>query len=259
MQTAQPENKTDRIKSGVVINLGANGLTRKVKGERKPRKRPILQATPSIEEEHARRVEEAKNFEESKKASKAKKAAESDRIEGVKTRKRNRQKLDAAITVMEDGGRRRTVKRLMTTCDKMLQLKTIPPHLRSAVGGFAILVADGMAVATKDGDDSTNRLTVSYDPVGGTPGFQSKTLSDRQLEGLTAMRRMKARIPDDLMPTFLQIVSEETGAISGRGDTLTIIGERHGFKYRQASSAGSMQVVCIAAMISHFLKERGGE
>lgn len=185
----------------------------------------------------------------------AKKADETKRVKSVKSAKDEEGKRRIAVTVMEEGGKKRTVKRLMTTADKMMQNKLLPKVLKSAIDGFALLVADGYGVATTDGQDSTSRLTCSYEPMSGS-GYGSKTLSDTMLNGLSAYKSMRSRVPAGMLQTFDQIVGEETGNLKTPRRTLAQIGEDAGYTHKQASSAGGMQVICVAELIAHYMKER---
>lgn len=159
------------------------------------------------------------------------------------------------VIVMETEGKRRTVRKVKTTCDKMLAEGKLPKHLKTAVDVFSLLCAASTGAATIDHDDSTNRMTASYDVTGGS-AFGSKTLSDRQLLGMQAVREMKRRIPSELMPIFMMIMGEEVG-LSDTRKSLSLIGEELGYKHKQASSAAAMAVYSVAAIISHYMKERG--
>jgi hypothetical protein len=159
------------------------------------------------------------------------------------------------VIVMETEGKRRTVRKVKTTCDKMLAEGKLPKHLKTAVDLFAQLCAASTGAAVIDAQDSTNRMTSSYDVMGGG-SFGSKTFSDHQLTGMTAVREMKRRVPTELMPIFMMIMAEEVGLAETR-KSLSQIGEDLGYKHKQASSAAAMAVFSVAAIIGHYLKEQG--
>lgn len=186
----------------------------------------------------------------------SRKADEVIRVAKVKDAKEKDRRRRVVVTVMTDAGKSRTVKKMITTCDKMLAQKQMPKYLKTAVDAYAQLVADAHGAATEDQDDSSNRMTCGYEPMSGG-SFGSKTVSDRQLFGIGAEREMKKRIPMELKQTFDQIVGEETGHLSVIRRVPATIGEEKGFKHRQASSAGAMEVLAVCYLIAHFMRERG--
>lgn len=186
----------------------------------------------------------------------ARKAAEADRVTATRTCREKQLRTRSTLLVVEERGTRRTARKVVTLCDKMLRSGQLPKHLKIAVDVFASLVAAGTGAATDDHDDSTNKLTCGYEPVATLGGFGSKALRDQQLAGLTAVREVRTRIPDELMPIFKVILAEETG-VSETKKSLITIGEEFGYRYKQSAPAGAMAVLAVAAIINLYLRERG--
>lgn len=177
------------------------------------------------------------------------------RVKAVRAEKAKASKKRVTMTTVKDGNSNRSVKKIRTTADKMLTSGSLPKYLKTALDAFSIMVADGWGVATEEGHDSTSRQTCTYEPMTGS-GYASKTLSDRQLDGLAAWRILESRMPEELKPTFCQLIGEETGNLTLARRTQSEIGESRGFKYKQASSAGAMEIICVCMLINHYLKEK---
>jgi hypothetical protein len=194
---------------------------------------------------------------EQAKLRKSRVTAEQKRVDATKAGKAKRAKSGLAVTVTTENGKNRIVKKRRTTTDKMLKTGILQKYLKSSLDCFAVMVGDAIGVATTDGHDATNRLTAAYEAFSAGGGYSSKTLSDRQLDGLTAYRQMESRIPVELHAIFRQIVFEEVGASLAVPMTLTEMGEKAGYTWRQASAAGGMQITCVLMLVHHFLKEKG--
>lgn len=180
---------------------------------------------------------------------------EERRVKEAQAKREKQLRLRTSLTLIEDEGEKRPARKLVTLCDKMVRAGQLPGHLKVAVSAFALLVASGTGAATEEGADSTNRLTAGYAPATSLSGFGSKTPSDRQLAGLTAMREMRARVPDDMMNVFLLVVMQETGQGEGK-KTLSQLGEELGYHHKQAASAGAMAIFAVASLISLYLKDK---
>lgn len=163
----------------------------------------------------------------------------------------------SAKTVIQIGTERRSVTKVVTLVDKVFKAGNLPKELKLAVDAFAMLVADGMGVATMDGDDSTSRLIGTYDGYVSGSGFKAMTPSDRQIDGLTAFRVMRSMVPQELQPVYQQIIHEEVGIRHNKPLGLAEYGEEFGYRYKQSSSAGGMLVFCVATLIAHYLRNRG--
>lgn len=181
---------------------------------------------------------------------------EVERIEEVRTRKSKyeRRRTDYAIVSTEEG--QREVKRVKTTASKLEKDGRLPRELMNYLQVFARVVAEGMGMATADGHDSTNRLIAAYDGFSVIE-YRSKTLSDRQIDGTWMHQEMRKRIPREFIPLFEQVLDEEVAGYSTLGRTLTELGEKLGYKHKQSSASGGTQVYFIAALIAHFLEEKG--
>jgi hypothetical protein len=184
------------------------------------------------------------------------KAEERRSVAAVQHGKAKAEKKRVSTVMIEDGKERRVVKKIATTCDKMLENGTLPKNLKQALDMFAMLLGDGLGASTDGMQDSSNRLTCGYEPMSTGGGFGSKTPSDRQLEGLKAEKLMLVRVPAELMQTYLQIIGEEIGNMKVPRRTLAQIGEDNGFRYKQASSAGAMEVRAVCSLIAHFIRDQ---
>jgi hypothetical protein len=160
-------------------------------------------------------------------------------------------------TVVETEGHRREVKKIKTTVSKLEKDGRITRGLAQYLYLFAQLVAAGTGAATDDRQDSTNRLTGSYEGYTSAGGFQSKTPSDIQLYGLHALQEMKNRIPPELIDIFNQIIDEEVEGHSPIRKTLSEIGDKLGYKHKQASPSGAALVYATVCLIAHFMREKG--
>lgn len=225
---------------------------------------PITPEVPTIEANQAMRralTEEEKRQREAemkirRESARLRKADERRRTASVQHAKAKAEKKRVSTIIIEDGKERRSVKKIITTCDKMAESGTLPKTLKQALDMFAIMVGDGHGAATEAGHDSSNRLTCGYEPMSSGSGFGSKTPSDRQLNGLRAWKSMKARMPAELMQTFLQIVGEEIGDLRVPRRTLAQIGEDNGFAYKMAAGAGAMEVRAVCSLIAHFIRDQ---
>jgi hypothetical protein len=238
----------------VTISFGENGAVK--------RKKPKIEATP--EQKAAAKARKQKHAEtlalmkaESAKLRESRADAEQKRVGDVKAGKAKRAKSRLSVTVTTENGKSRTTKRIKTTTDKMLNNGTLQKYLKKALDTFCLMVGDGLGVAVAEGDEATSRMIASYEAFNSGSGFRSRTLSDRQLDGLTAYRIMESRIPAELEPIFRQIVFEEVGASLAVPMTLTEMGEKAGYTWRQASASGGTQICCCLMLIHHFLKEKG--
>lgn len=175
----------------------------------------------------------------------------------VRTTQVRSAKKRVARSVLDTEGHRREVKKIKTTVSKLEKDGRITRGLAQYLYVFAQLVANGMGAATEDGHDSTNRLTSSYEGYTSAGGFASKTLSDRQIMGLHALKEMKERIPKELLTVFNQIVDEEVAGYSPIRRTLTELGEKLGYKHKQASPSGAALVYATVCLIAHFMREKG--
>ncbi len=183
-------------------------------------------------------------------------AEEIERIEITRTRKIKEFTKRTDYVVLETDGHRRGVRKVKTTATKLETAGKLPKDLMIYVQSFAALVAAGMGAATDDGHDSTNRMTVNYD--GGSGGaFGSRTPSDRVLTGMAAYQEMRQRVPQEILPLFDQIVNEEVAGYSPIARTLKEIGEALGYTDRLSTASGGTQVFFVAALIAHFLREKG--
>lgn len=189
--------------------------------------------------------------------SQSRKAAERKRMKDATKLRIKAEGRRSGMVTIQVGKTRQTVRKVTTMVDKVFKAGNLPKELKLSIDAFAILVADGMGVATEDGDDSTSKLIGTYDGYVSGSGFKSGGLSDRQLEGLTAFRVMRSQVPVELQDVFLQIVYEEVGLRHGLAKTLAEWGEEFGYRYKQSSSAGSMMVFCVAALVAHYLRNRG--
>lgn len=183
-------------------------------------------------------------------------AAEKRSMAAVNHSRVKAEKKRVSTVMIEDGKEKRVVKKIATTCDKMLENGTLPKQLKQALDMFAMMLGDGQGAATDSGHDSSNRLTCGYEPASSGGGFGSKTPSDRQLQGLRAEKLMKERVPTELMQTYLQLIGEEIGNMKVPRRTLAQIGEDNGFRYKQASAAGAMEVRAVCALIAHFIRDQ---
>jgi hypothetical protein len=243
----------DRTPS-VTISFGDNGEVK--------RKKPKIEATP--EQKAAAKARKQKQAEtqalmkaESAKLRQSRADDEQKRVDDVKKGKAKRAKSRLAVTVTTENGKSRTIKKIKTTTDKMLTNGTLKKYLKKALDTFCLMVGDGLGVAVDDNDESTSRMIAAYEAFSSGSGFKSRTLSDRQIEGLTAYRVMESRIPVELHAIFRQIVFEEVGASLGTPMTLTEMGEKAGYTWRQASASGGTQICCVLMLVHHFLKEKG--
>ncbi len=246
--------------AAVTITINGSGAVsrrnNKTKADKLAAKAGALAALAAIK---TRQAEQVGFMAQERQSLKQLKAAEGVRVFNAKARKDRNGAKRVAVSVLETDGQRRTVKRIVTTASKMHDDQKLPKYLRVALEAFAILVADGLGVATMDGHDSSNRLTGSYEPSGGGGGFASKTYTDRQLNGLAAFREMEKRIPTELEIVFRQIIGEEVGSITGKRQSLAELGEHLGYKHSQSSAAGGVQVYCVTTLIGHYMKEKYGD
>lgn len=193
---------------------------------------------------------------ESAQLRRSRKTAEKDRIAAV----RNQKALETIDGIDREGvlteaGRTRSVHRRRTTASKMLAAGTLPKDLHDHLQAFALLCAAGTGAAIFDGADSTSKLSSPYEPFMGKPMFGSRTLSDRQLAGVSAFKAMRARVPAELMHVYCQVVGEEIGELSVKSKTLAEIGEELGFTHRQSNSAGAAFVIAMCSLIAHFIRQ----
>jgi hypothetical protein len=179
---------------------------------------------------------------------------EIERVEATRTDKIESFKTRSDKLVLRTDGHTREVRKVATTIAHLEKHGNLTKDLAIYLHKFAQRVADGHGAATEDGDDSTSRLTASYE-AGGGGSFGSKTYSDRRLDGLRVLQEMKKRIPRELMPVFDQIVNEETSGWHDRKRTLAEIGEMIGYKHKQQSAAGGALVYAVVALIAHYCRE----
>lgn len=225
---------------------------------------PGLPMVPTIEANLAMRValtdeEKRKSAQQVKiraESARLRKADEKRSLATVKHGKAKADKKRVSMVTIEHGKEKITVKKIATTCDKMVENGTLPKTLKQALDMFAIMVGDGHGAATELGHDSSNRLTCGYEPMSTGGGFGSKTVSDRQMNGIKAMKLMTKRVPAELMQTFLMVVGEETGDLRVPRRTLAQIGEDRGFRYKQSSSAGAMEVIAVLSLIAHYVRDQ---
>lgn len=187
----------------------------------------------------------------------SRKADEGKRIAAVQAEKQRAARAKITIGVLTTEGRQHTVRRIKTTSDRLAKERRLPDDLKACLDAFALLVGDAVGAATRDGDDSTARLTISYDGYSGAPVFASKSINDRQLDGERALKEMAARIPHELRETFAQIIAEEIGLSGGRSKTLRELGEALGYLHKQSPAAGGAIVYCIASLIAHYMRGLG--
>lgn len=222
------------------------------------RKKPVVEASPEMKialtEEQKR--QSAKAAAIAAESARLRNAGERRRVARVKADKVKAEKKRVSTVTIIDGKERISVKKIATTCDKMLENGTLPKTLKQALDMFTIMLGDGQGAATEAGHDSSNRTTCGYEPMSTGGGFGSKTISDRQMNGLRAEKEMKARVPTELMQTYLQIIGEEMGNLTVPRRTLAQIGEDNGFRYKQASSAGAMEVRAVCSLIAHFIRDQ---
>jgi len=225
---------------------------------------PMMPKVPTIEANLAMRqalTDEEKRQREIEMKVKAestrlRKADERRKVSAVRLGKAKADKKRVSTMTIVDGKEKITVKKIATTCDKMVENGTLPKTLKQALDMFCILVGDGHGAATEAGHDSSNRMTCGYEPMSTGGGFGSKTPSDRQMNGLRAWKTMKKRVPAELMMTFMQVVGEETGNLTVPRRTLAQIGEDRGFRYKQSSSAGAMEVIAVLSLIAHYIRDQ---
>lgn len=224
--------------------------------------RPVLVASEPMVQAHEKIQETLTELEifmrqETVSLRRSRRVDEFERVEEVRTTKIKSFRRRTDYHVLETDGHKREVQKVKTTASKLEKDGRLSKDLSVYLHLFAQMVADGWGAATGDGQDSTNRLTAAYEPIGTLSGFGSKTPSDRQLWGMEAYHDMRQRIPQEFVSLFDQIVNEEVAGYSPLAKTLAELGEYLGYKHKQSSASGGTQVYCIVAMIAHFLKERG--
>jgi hypothetical protein len=251
--------KRDR-EPGVTITIEADGsMRRRVNVPKLER----VTATPQIREALRRKRQEEAEMrekleiimrEETKRLRVTRKGEEYDRIEHTRTTKIESFTSRTDRLVLSTDGHTREVRKVATTIAKLEKSGTLTRDLTIYLQQFAQRCAEGQGAATEDGDDSTSKLTSSYEPSGGA-AFASKTPSDRQLSGLHWSQLMRMRIPRELMSVYDQIINEETAGWHDRARTLAAIGESIGYNHKQSSAAGGALVYAVCTLISHFVKE----
>ena len=182
------------------------------------------------------------------------KADEAERVDSARASIVTTASRRTSRVILETGKQRHEVRRVKTTASKLEKDGRLPRDLAKHLYVFAQHVADGMGAATDDFDESTNRLTAPYEPVATLGGYGSRTPSDRQLIGLSALQEMKARIPSELMPIFNQIVDEEVAGYSPLARTLAELGEALGYKHKQTTAAGGTLVYAVTCLIAHYMR-----
>lgn len=186
------------------------------------------------------------------------KAEEADRIEAERQKVEKRNAKGAKTVTLTRDGRNYTVRKFQTRAEKLTSQGFMRHHLLVALDEFGALVGDALGVAVHDTQSSTSKHIACYDGGAGSTGFTSKTPADRQLIGQRALRLCSAHIPSELRSTFCEIVAETVGYRSPVKRTLAELGNYlYGYKSdRQAGGAGAATVVCIAAMVNHWLKSK---
>lgn len=159
--------------------------------------------------------------------------------------------------ILHEGGRTRMVKRVSTTADKLVSNGKINRGHKSTLETFAMLIAEALGCATLDGDDATSRLTSQYEPAGGS-GYGPRSVSDRRLTALNALRKVRANIPPELVRTFIEVAAEEVGALIGKPRTLESIGHERGYLHKQASAAGGVEVSITIELVCHLMRQLDG-
>lgn len=196
------------------------------------------------------------NISISRQKAAVKRGNENKRIDKAKLARQKEMK--TSIVVLQTEGRTHTVRKFKTTAEKLMGDGKLPKDMKNALDAFAVLAADALGVATVDGDDSTSKITGQYETGGGT-GFASRTPSDRQLAGATALRQMAARIPSELREVFTQLIAEEVSYNDIRRRTLRELGEAMGYLHKQSTAAGGATVYCVTALIAHFMRQKQAE
>lgn len=186
--------------------------------ERAPEAKAKIKANPAMEKALTGlqiQADETLAFMEAEKnrLRRSRQAKEAQRVAGAKDVKAKQEAAQSGVTVMTEGGKSRTVKRMKTTASKMRDAKTLSRELYNHLQAFALLCAAGTGAAILDQHDSTSRMTGPYEPYAPGGGFGSKTLSDRQLAGISAFKEMRRRIPQEMMHAYCQVVGEEIGSL----------------------------------------------
>lgn len=182
------------------------------------------------------------------------KAGEAQRMALARLEKAKAMRNRVTDVVVREDGRTFTRKKVTTTVDRLCGSGKIDKGLRGTIDVFAQLFAEALGMATVDGDDSSNRLTASYEGGGGG-GFGSRTVPDRTLDAMTILRRIYATIPPQLQRTFSEIAHEEIGALVGKPRTLAQIGSERGYlSEKQASACGGTEVAITAELIAHLVR-----
>lgn len=244
----------------MTISFEADGSVRRRVNAPKPEK---IKATPEAREALRRKREEEIEMrekleiimrEETKRLRITRKGEEYERVEETRTTKIKSFTSRTDRLVLSTDGHTREVRKVATTVAKLEKDGRLTRDLAIYLHNFAQRVAEGHGAATEDGDDSTSRLTSSYEP-GNSGGFASRTPSDRQLTGIHCLQAMRMRIPRELMPIFDQILNEETAGWHDRRKTLSEIGQMIGYKHKQESAAGGALVYAVTCLIAHFCRD----
>jgi hypothetical protein len=194
--------------------------------------------------------------EESAKLRADRTAAEAQRVAVAKIERAKALKANVKSEVIHEGGRSRTVHKVKTTAQKLMESGKLSKDLKNQLDAFSMVVARALGAAVDDGEDSTSRLTAQYEGMSGG-AFGSKTLSDKVIDARTELREIGRLIPPEMQEVFVQVVGEEVGSLIGKPKTLDQLGEMRGYLHKQASASGGTQVYDVVALIAHLAKMRG--
>jgi hypothetical protein len=122
-------------------------------------------------------------------------------------------------------------RKIKTTAELLADRGQLPRHLRGALDAYAALVATAMCVGPCE-EDAT-----------------------RALEARRRWKALELQIPEELLDVIEQLVSEETGLIAGRPQSLQRFGRALGWQQeKQAAAAGAALAIAACALLRHAIR-----